>query len=114
MKRLIAATLLLGMTAAQAETLIAPSQARRHVGQQVTVRGSVDGVHDTRKVIYLYMGGRAPRNALSIAIYPAAVQDFNNSVEFPGKSVEVSGVVRLQNGKPQIDVNTPHQIFVKD
>ncbi|HWA69280.1 MAG TPA: hypothetical protein VG821_05545 [Rhizomicrobium sp.] len=115
MKIIVAGALALALVSPSlADTLISPRQARTNVGRAVTVRGSVDGVHDAGKVVYLYMGGRAPGTRLTVAIYPSAVQDFNNSVDFPGKSLEVSGIVRLQNGRPQIDVRTPHQIFTKD
>jgi hypothetical protein len=115
MKHVLLGVLLLTAAApAFADTIIYPRQARSYANRSVTVRGVVDGVHDAGKVVYLYLDGRGQKSALTVAIYPGAVGDFTNSVEFPGKSVEVSGVIRLQGARAQIDVRTPHQIFVKD
>ena len=113
-RALLCTLLLASLAPALADTIIYPRQARNYAGRTVTVRGAVDGVHDAGKVVYLYLDGRGQRSALTVAIYPSAVGDFTNSIEFPGKSVEVSGVVRLQGGRAQIEVRTPHQIFVKD
>jgi len=100
-------------TAARADTIIFPSQARRYADRQVTVRGVIAHVRDQGSVVWLDFGGKAP-NRLSLAVYPSAVTAFNDSATLMSKTVDVTGTVRLKSGQPWIEVRAPSQLFVKD
>lgn len=106
------ALLVLG-SAACADTIIYPNQARRYADRQVTVRGPIAHVDDRHSMVVMDFGGNA-RNRLSLAVYPSAVSAFNDSAAMAGKTVDVTGVVRMRGGQPWIEVRSPSQLFVKE
>jgi hypothetical protein len=115
MRKLPAAVLLAAALAAPASAVtIYPHAARGYAGRTVTVRGVVDGVHDFGKVVLLYMDGRAPRNGLTVAIYPSVPVVFNDAAAMAGRTVDVTGRVVMVNGKARIEAHRPGQVVVKD
>ncbi len=108
--------LVLALTAAPAlaET-IGPADARAHVGQTVTVEGTVDQVYTARRsgVTFLDMGGRYPNEAFMAVIFADDASAFPNVHAFEGKTVDITGPVRLYRGKPEIILRDAGQLKAK-
>jgi len=94
---------------------IPPTEARTHVGQNVTVEGVVSGVHHVApsKVTFIDLGGRYPNNALTCVILKTNAAKFPDVDTLDGKTIEVSGTVTLYKKEPQIILNDAAQIKVK-
>jgi len=106
--------LLLMATSAHAADTIAPDEAGAHAGERVTVKGAVSAVHIAGSgVTFLDIGGNFPNNAFAAVIFKDDVGKFRDLDLFTGKTVEVTGSVRLYQGKPEIVLNDPAQIKLK-
>jgi DNA/RNA endonuclease YhcR with UshA esterase domain len=93
---------------------IAPDEAHAHVGQTVTVEGVVSDVHTARSgVTFLDMGGRYPHNSFTAVIFKSAAGKFSHVASLDGKTVDVTGRVRLYHGNPEIILNDPSQLKTK-
>ena len=91
---------------------IRPADARAHVGQTVTVEGIVGDVHTAGRsgTTFIDMGGRYPDNALAAVIFSADASKFPNVAALSGKTVDITGAVRLYQGKPEIILNAADQL----
>ena len=93
---------------------VAAADAKAHVGQTVTVEGTVSAANTARSgVTFLDIGGSYPDNAFAAVIFADDTGKFPNIHAFDGKTVDVSGAVRLYKGKPEIVVSDPAQIKTK-
>jgi hypothetical protein len=107
----LAATPALAQTPAQP---IAPTDAMAHVGQSVTVEGAVSNVFIARSGITLLdIGGRYPDNPFTAVIFASDAGKFPDVKTLGGKTVDVSGPVKLYTGKPEIVVSDAAQIKAK-
>jgi exonuclease VII large subunit len=109
----LAFALLLLVAPALAETVSA-ADAAKHVGQTVTVEGLVSGVHTARSgsATFINMGGRYPNNAFTAVVFErdsAAVGDVS---ALDGRTIGVTGEIKLYQGKPEIVVKAKSQITV--
>ena len=97
-----------------AET-IQPADAPAHVGQTVTVEGTVDEVNtDPRSGnTFIDMGGRYPDQAFTAVIFRSDAGSFQDVKSLNGKTVEITGRVRLHKGKPEIILNAASQIKIQ-
>ena len=112
MTRLLVLVLGLAMIAlpALAETIQA-SDARAHVGQTVTVEGTVGDVFTGRSgVTFIDIGGRYPHNSFTAVIFKTDAGKFPGVASLGGKTVDVTGPVRLYHGRPEIVLNTGSQL----
>lgn len=101
----------LAQTAAQP---IAPADAMAHVGQSVTVEGAANNVVTARSGVTLIdIGGRYPDNPFTAVILAADASKFPDVKTLSGKTVDVSGPVKLYRGKPEIVVSDAAQIRAK-
>lgn len=110
----------LGLALAAAPSLaqtpaIAAADAKAHVGQTVTVEGVVAEVHTAAsgRATFIDIGGRYPDNTFTAVIFSRDVTKFANVDALNGKTVDITGPVRLHNGKPEIILNDPGQIKAK-
>jgi DNA/RNA endonuclease YhcR with UshA esterase domain len=93
---------------------IAATDAPAHVGQTVTVEGSVSNVHQIPNgITFIDIGGRYPDNAFTAVILAGDAKKFPDVTSFNGKTVDVTGVVQLYKGKPEIALTDPAQIKAK-
>lgn len=110
---ILAFGLALAAGSARAEA-IAPSQAKAHVGQTVTVEGTVSDVFATRSgVMFLDIGGTYPSNAFAVVIFKDDANKFPDADSLSGKTVDVTGSVRLYRGKAEIVLSDPAQLKTK-
>jgi DNA/RNA endonuclease YhcR with UshA esterase domain len=101
-------------TSAFAET-IAPSEARNHVGENLTVEGVVSEVHHAAsgKAIFIDMGGRYPNQPFAAVIFERDFDKFPKVDALEGKTVDVNGAIKLYKARPEIILNDPEQIKAK-
>ncbi len=94
---------------------IAAAEAKAHVGQTATVEGVVSEVHTAAsgRATFIDIGGRYPDNVFTAVIFSRDVTKFSNLDALNGKTVEVTGPIRLHRGKPEIILNDPGQIKAK-
>lgn len=100
---------------ARAETTIPDTDAIKHVGQEVSVRGTVTKVFRSKNGnIFLDFGGSYPDVTFVVWIPDDAPEAADSSLpDLEGKKVKVSGTVQLYKGKPEIKVSTKEQIVVE-
>jgi DNA/RNA endonuclease YhcR with UshA esterase domain len=110
----LAAALALTAAPALAQT-VAPADARAHVGQTVTVEGTVDQVHTARRsgVTFLDLGGRYPNQAFTGVIFKDDAGKFPEVHALEGKTVDITGKVRLYKGRPEIILRDAGQLKAK-
>ena len=105
--------LILAAAPAEAET-VAPAGASAHVGQTVTIKGTVENVHTTGSgMTFFDMGGRFPENAFTGVIFASDAGKFPKAGSLAGKTVEITGPVELYKGKPEIILKEAGQLKVE-
>jgi|ERR1700675_3194767 DNA/RNA endonuclease YhcR with UshA esterase domain len=107
--------LALAAAAAHAETIITAADAPKHVGETVTVEGTVSAVHTEPRsgVTFIDMGGRYPDQAFTGVIFKGDAGKFPNVESLTGKVVDIAGPVHDYKGKPEIILNDPAQLKTK-
>jgi exonuclease VII large subunit len=96
---------------ALAQPVIAPDDAKTHVGQTVTIEGPVGNVYTARSgMIFIDIGGRYPDNAFAAVIFSDDSGKFPDVRSLNGKVVDVTGAVSLYRGKPEIILKTADQM----
>ena len=106
--------LMLAAASAHAEP-IAPNEAANHIGQNVTVEGTVSEVDHaaSRGMTFIDMGGHYPNNTFAAIIFKDDAAKFPDVDTLNGKTIDVTGVIRLYQGRAEIIVNDPAQIKTK-
>jgi len=91
------------------------AEAAKHVGETASVTDKVDRVSKAKGGnIFLNMGGAHPNEAFT-AFIPADLGDkFSDFKKYEGAIVTVTGKITSHNGKPQITLNSPDQITIKE
>ena len=94
---------------------IAPAAAKDHVGEQVTVEGVVAEVHHAAsgRATYIDIGGRYPNNPFVAVIFESDAGKFPNVDVLNGKTIDVTGRIRLYRGMAEIILSDPGQIKAK-
>ena len=94
---------------------IAPAAAKDHVGEQVTVEGVVAEVHHAAsgRATFIDIGGRYPNNPFAAVIFESGAGKFPNVDALNGKTVDVTGRIRLYRGAAEIILDDPGQIKTK-
>ncbi len=107
--------LVLAAASAQAQTVVAAADAPKHVGETVTVEGTVSAVHtDSRSgVTFIDMGGRFPDQAFTGVVFKDDAGKFPNVESLTGKVVDITGRVHDYKGKPETILNDPAQLKAK-
>lgn len=87
---------------------IAPADAKAHVGESVTVHGTVEEVKVSAKAIFLDFGGKYPNQVFSVVAFN---MDWADALKaYQGKTISVKGTVVLYKGKPEIILHGLDQI----
>jgi DNA/RNA endonuclease YhcR with UshA esterase domain len=99
---------------AQAQTISA-NDARSHLGQSVTVEGTVSEVHlDNRSgVTFIDIDGNYPREAFTGVIFEEAAATFPNVNSLVGKLVDITGKVQVYKGRVEIILMDSAQLRAK-
>jgi len=104
--------LALAAASAHAGTIIGVADAPKHVGETVTVEGTVSAVHTESRsgVTFIDMGGRYPDQAFTGVILKDDASKFQNVESLTGKVVDITGQVHAYKGRPETILNDPAQI----
>jgi DNA/RNA endonuclease YhcR with UshA esterase domain len=107
--------LALAAASAHAETIITAADAAKHVGETVTVEGTVSAVHTESRsgVTFIDVGGHYPDQAFTGVIFKGDVSKFRNVESLTGKIVDITGPVHDYKGRPETILNDPAQIKTK-
>jgi DNA/RNA endonuclease YhcR with UshA esterase domain len=115
--RALAVVLALAQTTifAFAQQVISPNETKDHVGQIMTVEGVASEVHHAAsgKVTFIDIGGRYPDNAFAGVIFSNDASKFPDVDSFSGKTIDITGRVKLYRGAAEIILNDQTQIRVK-
>ncbi len=94
-----------------AQKVYSPADAKDHINDTLTVKGVVSQVSVTRGgQVYFNMGGRYPDNVFSAVILKPNADKFADVKEYEGKTVLVTGKVKMYNGKPEILLEKKEQL----
>src|SRR5439155_7979410 len=95
-------------------------ESAKHIGETATVTDKVDDVYQSKGGnVFLNMGGKHPDEAFTVFIPKSAVSAFKDFKVYEGKVITVSGKIKEyrakpeDQGKPEIEVNSPSQITSK-
>jgi DNA/RNA endonuclease YhcR with UshA esterase domain len=101
-------------SAALAQKVVTAQEASQHVGQVVTVTGIIGGVgHSPRSnTTFINFGAPFPNHDFTAVIFASAAPRFPDVDSWNGKTVSVTGVVKMYRGKPEIVLNSLSQIKV--
>ena len=110
-----ALVLVLAAASAQAQTVIAAADAPKHVGETVTVEGTVSAVHTESRsgVTFIDMGGRYPDQDFTGVIFKDDAGKFPNVESLAGKVVDITGQLHDYKGRPETVLNDPAQLKTK-
>ena len=100
---------------ATSNIVITPEEASSHVGQTVTIRGEVADIHAAHSagVTFIDMGGSYPNNAFTAVIFADDAAGFADVTSLAGRTVEITGHLRLYRGKPEIVLTRAKQMTVQ-
>jgi DNA/RNA endonuclease YhcR with UshA esterase domain len=112
---ILALALTLTAAPAIAQTVIPPEDCPKHVGETVTIEGTVSEVHHAAsgRATFIDMGGRYPNNTFAAVIFKDDADKFPNIDTATGKVVDITGRVKKYKENCEIILNDPGQIKVK-
>ncbi len=95
--------------------IVPDSAAKAHVGEVVTVEGTVVSVEVSEgspngSRVFLDFGAPRPNQTFSALIVGPVLPRFPNLQEWRGKQVRVTGLVRRDEGRPTILLSRPSQL----
>lgn len=99
----------------RAETIIADADALKHVGQNVTVEGTITKVFKSRNGnTFLNFGGNYPDVTFVVWIPQDAPEATDSGLSnLQGRKVKITGTIQLYRDKPEIKVTTKEQIVIE-
>ena len=91
--------------------MVTPAEAAAQEGKEGKVKGRVEGQKTSAKgVTYLNFGAKYPNHVFSCVL---RAKDFPSGPPMlEGKEVEVTGVIKIFEGKPSMDISSSDQIHV--
>jgi DNA/RNA endonuclease YhcR with UshA esterase domain len=112
MKALVLVSLLSLAAPAAVAATIGPTDAAAHKGETVTVEGIVSDVfRDPHSgTTFIDMGGTYPDSAFTAVIFSDDAGTFPSVQALSGKTVDITGLVRLHKNKPEIVLKSADQI----
>jgi RecJ-like exonuclease len=115
-KTLFAVVLALFVTPVLAQTpTYTAVEAAKHIGETASVTDKVDKVSKAKGGnIFLNMGGAHPHEAFTAFISANLADKFPDFQKYEGATVTVTGKITSHNDKPQIELNSPDQITIKE
>lgn len=89
------------------------SDAAAHVGETITVEGTVSEVHVSPKATFIDLNGRYPNEEFTGVIFTNDAGAFSDVEGYEGKTVDITGTVQMYHGRPEIILRSPSQIQVE-
>ena len=97
------------------QTKITPAEAKRHIGENITVCGNVASTRFAESTsgqpTFLNMEKPYPNQIFTVIIWGKNRAKFGNpEVDYNGKRICVTGKIEDYKGVPEIEAKTPGQI----
>lgn len=90
--------------------VIAPEDAKNHIGEMTTVKGKVDRVYVSQKGdVFIDMGGKRPNAAFTAVCFKQAIPTVQLQA-LDGKIISVKGKIKEYQGKVEIVLEKADQI----
>lgn len=91
------------------------SEAASHLGESITVIGVVAEVSRKNRGghVYLNFGAPFPKQQFAVVIFKNETSRFPRIDSLQGKTVEITGVVKEQQGHRRIQLVAPEQLKVR-
>jgi hypothetical protein len=87
------------------------SEAVKHVGETVSVRGLVAGVYTSKSnATFINFGKAYPHHTFSAVIFSGAAARFRDPQKWDGYVITVTGKIKLHKGKPEVVLESPSQV----
>src|SRR6266550_1988105 len=95
-----------------AQKVVTAQEASQHVGETVTVTGTVGDVgHSQRSnTTFVNFGPPFPNHTFTAVIFASAASLFPDVDSWKGKALSITGVVKMYRGKPEIVLESPKQV----
>jgi DNA/RNA endonuclease YhcR with UshA esterase domain len=88
-------------------------EAKNHEGQYATVRGTVNDVHVSKTgTVFFDMDGKYPKHLFTAVIFKSDVPKFPEVNEYKDLPLEITGFIKIYQGKPEIILKSPKQIRI--
>ena len=112
--RIAPIALLIALVAAPASAAnIAVADALAHVGETATVVGVLSHVHKTgSKTVFWDFDGATPGTGFTAVIFRSDAGKFPDMTPMVGKTIAITGKIKLYDGKAEIVLNTIDQVKV--
>lgn len=89
---------------------VTAADAAAHVGESISVEGVVSEVHVSERATFIDLDGRYPNEQFTGVIFTSDAGAFSDVDAYEGKTVDITGTVRLYRGRPEIILTSPSQI----
>jgi micrococcal nuclease len=97
----------------QASIRIDYTEAPNHVGEYACVSGKIDHVYTSQKgTIFLNFRPDYKTSPFGAAIFGSDAYKFSNPKQYEGETVEITGLIKSYQGRPEIILNDPSQIKI--
>jgi micrococcal nuclease len=96
----------------QAAIRIDYTEAPNHVGEYACVVGRVDHVNRPKKTTFLNFCPDYKTCPFGAVIFNSDAHKFPNPEQYEGQTVEITGLIRSYQGRPEIILNDPQQIKI--
>ena len=97
----------------QATIRISYTEAPEHVGEYAWVEGRVDHVYTSEKgTIFINFCPDYKTSPFGAVIFVSDAYKFPNPKQYEGETVEITGLIRSYQGRPEIVLNGPGQIKI--
>jgi DNA/RNA endonuclease YhcR with UshA esterase domain len=90
--------------------MVAAGDAQYHVGQTITVEGTVSEVHIADSATFIDMGGAYPDEKFTGVIFPDYENLFPSVSGLEGRTIDITGTVKLYRDRPEIILTSADQI----
>jgi len=89
------------------------TEAPNHVGEYACVSGKIDHVYTSQKgTIFLNFRPDYKTSPFGAAIFGSDAYKFPNPKQYEGETVEITGLIKSYQGRPEIILNDPGQIKI--
>ena len=102
---------LINSALAKDRKILFDSDAAKHVGETVSVRGLVAGVYTSKSnTTFLNFGTVYPHRTFSAVIFSSTSASFMDPQKWDGKVITVTGTIKNYKGKPEMVLESPSQV----
>lgn len=92
---------------------ISAEDAARHDGSLVTVEGVAREVHTARRATFIDLDGTYPDQPFSAVIFEDDVAKVGDVSDLQGRTVDITGTIRMYREHPEIVVTSRSQIAAR-